>query len=234
MQAIILVGGFGTRLQSVVKDLPKPMAPIGDKPFLALLIESFRRRGVKEIMLSVHHMREAIQEYFGNNYNGMKISYAIEETPLGTGGAIVNSMNILQPKNPVLVVNGDTFLKIDLSRMYQIHKDKKAGISIALRQVESCKRFGEVVVEDGIIKDFAYAGNDGAGYINAGIYVINANFFKDYKLNKSFSFERDFLYQYTPKIKPLAYISEDYFIDIGIPEDYERACNELPNIINAY
>lgn len=231
MQAIILAGGFGTRLQEVVKEAPKPMALIGDKPFLAILIEHLKRQGVREVVLSVHHMREQIEDFFGNDYKGIRIRYAIEETPLGTGGAIINSLNILHPRDPVLVLNGDSFSKIDLRKMFNIHKDKGAKLSLALRSVPDCSRYGRVVVEGGIIKDFLHSGGGGEGYINAGVYVISPDLFKDYKLNKSFSFERDFLYQHTPQLKPLAFITDGYFIDIGVPEDYERANLELPSVI---
>jgi D-glycero-alpha-D-manno-heptose 1-phosphate guanylyltransferase len=231
MQAIILAGGFGTRLQGVVSDVPKPMAPIGDKPFLALLISYLKRNGVREVVLSVHYMKEKIEEYFGDRFRGVSIKYAHEDEPLGTGGAIVNSLNILRPKNPVLVINGDTFLNIDIGALIRKHKDSESKITIALRKVNDCSRFGEVVFDGDVITDFAYAGGEGEGYINAGIYVMDPDIFDKFTLNHSFSFEKDFMYQHTSEVSPTAFLSDNYFIDIGIPEDYSRACEELPALI---
>ena len=231
MQAIILAGGFGTRLKDVVKDVPKPMAPVGSKPFLAHLLDYLLNFGVTDAVISVHYLKEQIEDYFKDSYRGMKIKYAEEETPLGTGGAILNSLQFCKKDKPVLVFNGDTFLKIDLKTMYEEHIERESKLSIALRMVDDCSRYGEVVVEGSVIKDFSHVGDQGEGYINAGIYIISPGLFDDYTLNNSFSFERDFLYQYVPQIKPNAFFADDYFIDIGVPEDYERACNELPAII---
>ncbi len=230
MKAIILAGGFGSRLKDVISDVPKPMAPIVEKPFLALLIEYLKTNGVNEVVLSVHHLKDSIQDFFGDNYLGVSVKYAIEEEPLGTGGGILNAIQQIYTDEPVFVFNGDTFLKIDLKRMHKQHKDKKALLTIALKEMKDCKRYGQVVVDGNIITDFAHAGS-GDGYINAGVYVLGKNLFEKFRTNRKFSFERDFLYQHVPEIKPQAFFTNDYFIDIGIPEDYKRACDELPSII---
>src|SRR3989344_3377185 len=116
MQAIILAGGFGTRLRSVVADSPKPMALIHGKPFLAYLLDYLTSQGITDVVLSVHYLREQIETYFKTNYNGISIRYAVEEQPLGTGGAIKHALNYINISSPVFVLNGDTFLKLN----YQI------------------------------------------------------------------------------------------------------------------
>src|SRR5579872_7369319 len=117
MQAIILAGGFGTRLQSVVKNCPKPMAPVHGKPFLAYLIEYLKLQGITRVVLSVHYLREQIEDFFKDNYQGIEICYAVEEQPWGTGGAIVHALKKIELTQPVFVLNGDTFLKLDYRAM---------------------------------------------------------------------------------------------------------------------
>ena len=117
MQAIILAGGFGTRLQQVVKDVPKPMADISGKPFLAHLLTNLQNQGFKKIVISVGYLKEKISEYFGDSYLGMEIFYAVEEKPLGTGGAIINSLKFIDSKKPFVVLNGDTFLQVNYKKV---------------------------------------------------------------------------------------------------------------------
>ena len=117
MQAIILVGGFGTRLQAVLKDKPKPMAPIANRPFLFYLLSYLKRHNFSDIILSVGYLKEQIEGYFGDNFLGLKIQYAIENEPLGTGGAIINSLSLINKNKPVVILNGDTFLEIDYQKL---------------------------------------------------------------------------------------------------------------------
>jgi D-glycero-alpha-D-manno-heptose 1-phosphate guanylyltransferase len=228
MQAIILAGGFGTRLRSAIADVPKPMAPIGEKPFLAYLLDYLKGQGVTRVVLSVHYLREQIQDYFQSDYRGMAISYAVEDEPLGTGGAILHSMKLLDQASPTFVLNGDTFLKLDYQAMYQQHQVTAPLITMALRKVADCSRYGIVQVEKNIVTEFKDQGNDQPGLINAGVYIIHPALFDVIPLPKQFSFERDFLFPNVDKIHPEAFAVDDYFIDIGIPEDYLRAIRELP------
>src|SRR5665213_2269254 len=177
MQAIILAGGFGTRLKSVVADVPKPMAPIGPKPFLSFLIDYLKSQGITKIVLSVHHMHEQIQDYFKTEYNGISIRYAIEDKPLGTGGAIVNSLKQIDISQPVFVLNGDTFLQLDYKKMWQQHQVHKPLITMALRKLNDCSRYGVVTVQDNCVTAFVDKGDNNPGCINGGIYILSSELF---------------------------------------------------------
>ena len=233
MQAIILAGGFGTRLQSVVKDVPKPMADISGLPFLAYLFTYLKNHNITDIVLSVGYLHQKIIDYFGNSYLGINIKYAIETEPLGTGGAIVNSLQFIDQNQPVIILNGDTFLQINYQKLIDFYDRNKSDLTIVLRNVEDSSRYGSVKIDDqNLIVNFVEKSiQKKSGYINGGIYVLNPKIFSNYNLPKKFSFEQDFLCQYTVSIKPFGFVSEDYFIDIGIPEDYQKATVELPKLI---
>jgi D-glycero-alpha-D-manno-heptose 1-phosphate guanylyltransferase len=232
MRAIILAGGFGTRLQSVVADVPKPMAPIDGKPFLAYLLCYLACQGITEIVLSVHHLHEKISDYFQQQYAGIKIQYAIEDTPLGTGGAIYYALQKIMSNEPVFVLNGDTFVTVDYKQMYEQHSHTMATLTMALREIPDCSRYGHVSVTDNMITGFQDKGTSGTGYINAGVYLLQKNVFEHTNLSAAFSFESDFILKQFQQIRPQAFFAKDYFIDIGIPSDYQRAIKELPELIN--
>lgn len=229
MQAIILAGGFGTRLQSAIgADLPKPMAPVGGEPFLAHYIRYLRGQGVHQIVLSVHHRKEAIHDYFSNRFEGVTIKYAEESEPLGTGGALRFALEQLQSDEPILVTNGDSFVEVDIQSMVSAHSRAGTTLTIGLRKMPGCSRYGEVLFDEKHrITDFRYPGSEGEGWISTGVYVVNPNIFSAYNLPAAFSFENDFQRIYAAQIKPLAWLTDGYFIDIGIPEDYARAQVEL-------
>lgn len=227
MQAIILLGGFGTRLQSVLVDVPKPMAPIQGRPFLSYLLDYLQIQGFDSVIFSVHHLYEKIQSYFGNHYQRMHIKYAIEEKPLGTGGAIAHSFRFLSADEPVFVLNGDTFLRLDYQKMYEQHLNYMPLLSIALRAVDAVSRYGKVLVENHRVTAFKEKGEEGSGLINAGVYLLQPNLFSSFELPDQFSFETDFLLPHLKALAPLAFPCYDYFIDIGIPEDLARAQAEL-------
>lgn len=228
MQAIILVGGLGTRLRSVLHDVPKPMAPINAKPFLAYLLDYLQGQGVTKVIFSVHYLREKIQAYFHDRYLNIDIDYAVEADPLGTGGAILNALSTNQSHEPIFIINGDTFVKVDYKAMYERHLQQNSAMSMALRVVDDCSRYGKVVVEQNIVTEFKEKGESGQGYINAGVYLIDPELFKSFEMPTQFSLEKDFLLPYLSRLQPHAFIANDYFIDIGIPEDYARAQAELP------
>ena len=123
-EAIILAGGFGTRLQGVVKDLPKPMAPVNDRPFLTYILDYLIEYQYNKVILSVGYLHEKIEEYFGNQYKTLEIDYAMELEPLGTGGGILFAMSKCVTDN-VLVINGDTMFKVDLDAFERFHRERK-------------------------------------------------------------------------------------------------------------
>jgi D-glycero-alpha-D-manno-heptose 1-phosphate guanylyltransferase len=230
MHAIILAGGFGTRLKSVVSDVPKPLAPIGGRPFLALLIDVLAKNGVTGITLSVHHQWEKIRDYFVANPPPMPIGYAVEEKPLGTGGAMAYALKTYRSDAPVLVLNGDSFVRVDYPALFAQHKARNSRLTIVLREVPDTGRYGRVEVKDGIITSFGDGGAGEKGLINAGVYVMHPQLFAEPGLPEAFSFEKDFIPPRLANLKPRSFRADDYFIDIGIPEDYARACRELPGI----
>lgn len=229
MRAIILAGGFGTRLRSVVSDVPKPLAPIAGRPFLAWLIDSLEAQGVTHVTLSVHHQWEKIRDYFNANPAPVPIEYAVEPTALGTGGAMKFALGT--STEPTLVLNGDSYVKADIRKLYAQHLENNAVLSMVLRKVPDSGRYGTVETKDNIITAFGEGKAGEPGLINAGVYVLNPALFKE-ELPQAFSFERDFLPPRLGAIKPRAFIAEEYFIDIGIPEDYARAQAELPSLMN--
>lgn len=229
MKAIILAGGFGTRLRSVIQNVPKPMAPIHDKPFLAYLIDYLIEQGINEVILSVHYLREQIEAYFKDNYQGARIAYAVETEPLGTGGAIKHAFSLIKNTEPVFILNGDTFLKLDYQKMFAQHQQQKSELTIALREIQDCTRYGSVSLQENRIIAFKEKGEHASGWINAGVYLTNKNIFEKYPLPNRFSFETDFLFPYIQQLKPHAFCVNDFFIDIGVPEDYQRAISSFTN-----
>jgi len=232
MQAIILAGGFGSRLRASVSDVPKPMAPILQKPFLAYLLDYLSSQGIKEVLLVVHYLREKIQTYFQNKYGNMYINFVIEKEPLGTGGAILNALSYVKDlSKSILVLNGDTFLKLNYKTMLQEHEQNNALLTIALRYVSDASRYGNAIVQNNHMIGFKENGGIGPGLINAGVYLIHPQLFSAYQLPKHFSFEKDFIRPFCSMIKPHVFLTDDYFIDIGLPQDYAQALKELPFII---
>lgn len=229
-EAIVLAGGFGTRLQKVVSDVPKPMAPVNGRPFLEYILDYLHHYGVQKAVLSVGYKSEVILEHFGSEYSGMAIGYALEHEPLGTGGAIKLGMDLCNSER-VLVLNGDTLFDINLTAMYAFHKEKNASISIALRYLPDVSRYGTVKIDaDSRITGFAEkSAATGEGYINGGIYLFNKNVFAPAEYPQKFSIEKDLFEKYYRTLGMYGFVSNDYFIDIGIPEDYQRAQAELKN-----
>ncbi len=222
-EAIVLAGGFGTRLQGVVKDLPKPMAPINDVPFLAYQLNYLKTQGVERIVLSVGYLHETIVEYFNYSYNGMEIDYAIEKDALGTGGGIALALSKIK-SDFAFVLNGDTMFRVDLLNMENFHFTQQSDLTLALKKMDNIDRFGSVDIENNKITGFLEKNaKKGAGFINGGIYIMEKNFFEKLNLKGKFSFEKDCLEIYYKTLNFKGFCSEAYFLDIGIPEDYEKA-----------
>lgn len=223
MEAIILAGGKGTRLKSVIKNIPKPMALVDNMPFLEHIFKYLQKNRVQKVVLSVGYKYKFIKEYFGDKWEDIEIVYSIEDTPLGTGGAIKKALSYIKNKE-VFVLNGDTFFDIDLEKML-LKKDSK--IAIALKMMKDFNRYGCVDSDiNGYITNFTEKQYQKQGNINGGVYLVKSNIFDDFKLDKNFSFEI-FLQKNYKSLNATSVVFEDYFIDIGIPEDYERAKTQL-------
>jgi len=145
MEAIVLAGGLGTRLRSVISEIPKPMAPVINKPYLVYLIRYLKYYGVNHIVLSVGYLSEVIEEYFKKEYLGIKISYSKEKKPLGTGGGIKLALEKCKKKN-VVILNGDSFFDVNINELKEFHKKTKATVSLAIRKVDNVGRYGEVIL----------------------------------------------------------------------------------------
>ncbi|NNF32696.1 MAG: NTP transferase domain-containing protein [Saprospiraceae bacterium] len=234
VDTIILAGGMGTRLKSVISEIPKPMAPIGDTPFLQFLIRSLQRQSISHITLSTGFKGEVIEEYFGSGDEKLHIDYYKEDQPLGTGGAIKAAMALTSTEE-VLILNGDTFFNININALIEQHQAQDADITIAMRQVSDEDRYGAMIIDNkGRVQSFAEKAYIDSGYINGGIYLIKRDLFDRYDLPEKFSLENDLFSKYVDELRIYGIPFNDYFIDIGIPEDYERAFNELPEIVKLY
>lgn len=230
-EAIILAGGLGTRLRSVVADVPKCMAPINGKPFLHYLLENLKSKGITSFIFSVGHLHEIIEKYLAENSLQLNYKISLETEPLGTGGAIKLACEKASQKN-ILVCNGDTFYNIDLDTVDKFHDEKKSSCTLSLKPMFSFDRYGAVELnKDNSIKSFKEKQFYTSGLINGGIYALNIEGFLKENLPEKFSFEKDYLeknvLQPGKKQKLFGMIQDKYFIDIGIPEDYEKAQREL-------
>jgi D-glycero-alpha-D-manno-heptose 1-phosphate guanylyltransferase len=231
-EAIILAGGFGTRLKHIVNDVPKPMAPINDTPFLSYLMKKLSNIGIKHAILSTGYLHEKIESYYNNSFEGVKISYAQEIEPLGTGGAIMFSLDKTTTEN-VLVLNGDTLFDIDFEYFDTFFQTKETMLAVALRKLDDVSRYGSVSVNNNLkIISFVEKNQTfGEGLINGGIYLLNKNWLKSLHLPKTFSFEKEVLEKLYKENDFYGLPFNNYFIDIGVPEDYKRAQQELPTLL---
>jgi D-glycero-alpha-D-manno-heptose 1-phosphate guanylyltransferase len=230
-EAIILAGGFGTRLKHIVSDVPKPMAPVNGIPFLSFLFSKLITAGIDHVILSTGYLHEVIENYYGNVFDSLQISYSHEDKPLGTGGAILLGLTKAKTDH-VLVLNGDTLFEIDFGKLAEYHIEKKSLLTIALREEDEVLRYGSVTIDDvGKITAFTEKNQVcGKGLINGGIYMIDSEFFQQLSMPVKFSFEKDVLETFYPEIAFYGLAFNSYFIDIGVPEDYARAQIEFPQL----
>lgn len=232
--AIILAGGFGTRLQSVVKDVPKPMADINGLPFLSYVLNYLKKFNFRNIVLCVGYKKESIQEYFGESYEGLNIYYSFEDEPLGTGGAIQKAIldyqNLSSYQN-YLILNGDTFLEVNYPQFLEFHEISNSRFTLCLRKMHNFDRFGTVTLnENKEVIGFEEKKFQTTGFINGGVYLVNKEILSDKNLSNKFSMEKDFLEIYYKTEKFYGFEIEGYFIDIGIPEEYLRCKKDFQNL----
>lgn len=227
-EAIILAGGFGTRLQTVVSDVPKPMAPVINEPFLNYVFDYLKHYHIEHVVLSTGYLADKISEYYKNEFQGIKISYTKEETPLGTGGGIRLAMEKCHTQH-VLVLNGDSFFDVNLKQYYNQHISFHSDCSLALRKVDNAARYGTIKLEDGFIKAFKEKDSiEKEGLINGGVYIIDRELFLNKtEVLKPFSIEKDFFETRINELNLMGFEYEGYFIDIGIPEDYKKAQDDF-------
>jgi D-glycero-alpha-D-manno-heptose 1-phosphate guanylyltransferase len=204
----------------VIKDLPKPMAMINDKPFLHYLFLYLTRQKVNHAILSVGYKSEVIEAYFGDKYLDVKISYSKETEPLGTGGGIKKAFELVH--DYAWVLNGDTFFDVNLNQLKEFATNTKADIAVALKEMTEFDRYGTVeTIGDRIIK-FEEKKPVKRGLINGGAYFLHKEILDRVEAEK-FSFEKDVLEKYVSVRQINGKVYGNYFIDIGIPEDYTKA-----------
>lgn len=223
-EAVILAGGMGTRLKSLVGDRPKPMALVNGKPFLRYLFRHLLKNDFRHIILAVGFRHEFISEYFGNRFEEMELSYAVETKPLGTGGGIRNALRYSTAEYS-FILNGDTYFPVSFEEMELLSAKKTSDLTIALRRLEDVSRFGSIFLDksqklSGFIEKKPQAG---PGLINGGIYYLRNQAFKELKFPENFSFEKDYLMKYAQIQNFYGIVFNNYFIDIGIPESLIQA-----------
>jgi D-glycero-alpha-D-manno-heptose 1-phosphate guanylyltransferase len=225
-QAIILAGGLGTRLRDTLKDIPKPMAPIAGKPFLEYLIVNLVKNQFRKIVLAVGYKREKIKNYFGNGSQwDATITYSEEKEPLGTGGALKKALELVD-ETPVLVLNGDSIMKIDMNKLISHHILKKAAVTIGTVYVKNAGRYGKVESNKmGEVTAFSEKGDRGPGFINGGVYVVNTSIGETIPKGKV-SLEKEILPLFLGK-GLFVLQGNDPFIDIGLPEDLHLLSKDI-------
>ncbi len=226
-QAVILAGGLGTRLRSVVSELPKCMAPVGDRAFLFYVFNCLRLQGIEEFIFSLGYKHEVIEKYLQEEFPTLRYQCSIEEEPLGTGGAIKEACKLAKAGN-LVVANGDTIFKANIRQLYTDHLQSGAACTIALKPMHQFERYGVVDIDEtGTITSFREKKFYEQGLINGGIYMLDVEMFLSNEFPEKFSFEKDYLEKYYPVGSFRGVIQDGYFIDIGIPEDFNRAQTEL-------
>jgi D-glycero-alpha-D-manno-heptose 1-phosphate guanylyltransferase len=225
-EAIILAGGLGTRLQPVVGDLPKCLAPVAGKPFLSYLLDNSKKQGIRKFIFALGHKTDQIEEFVKKSLPEGSYLFSTEEEPLGTGGAVYKACSLATGQH-VIVLNADTYFGITYSNLTIIHELRKAHCTLALKPMKAFDRYGAVEIEKQVVTGFGEKKYHTDGFINGGVYALSVTSFLQKSFPGKFSFEREYLEKDYRSGKFLAMISDAYFIDIGIPEDYQRAQEEL-------
>lgn len=228
MEAVILAGGLGTRLRPCVENLPKPLAPVGGRPFIEYILDYLYNNGVCRSVISTGYMSEAIESSVGSAYRGMTVRYSREENPFGTGGAIKKSLSLCSDES-IVVVNGDTFFDVDLFKMKKAHEASGCSITLAAKMLGNAERYGCLTAEGGRLTGFCEKGISASGLINGGVYFIKKNALDGVEEEK-FSFEKRVLEN--KSFSTGVFESGGYFIDIGIPQDYRKAEAEKEKLVS--
>jgi D-glycero-alpha-D-manno-heptose 1-phosphate guanylyltransferase len=225
-EMLILAGGFGTRLKSVVSDVPKPMAPVAGRPFLAYLLDHWIGQGVQRFVISTGHLASVIESHFGSAYRSASINYVQEQSPLGTGGALRLALeNVEWQHGKAIMANGDTWFPVQLQKLCADAVYLGAPITLSLKKLEKNDRYAGVTLgAEGQITAFGVKAA-GTALINAGCYLFKVSAMKKElaDMPPTFSLENDFLIPFASNAMVGSSIQDQPFLDIGIPEDYQRA-----------
>jgi D-glycero-alpha-D-manno-heptose 1-phosphate guanylyltransferase len=231
-EAIVLAGGLGTRLKSVTGEIPKVMALVGGRPFLEYVFDYLAGNGISRVIVASGFGSGMVRDHFGTGYSGLELVWSEEREPLGTGGAILQAMNITLT-DPVFVLNGDTLFNVPLQTMAVAAGSDFQSVCLALKPMNDFDRYGAVEISRGIVRKFTEKRWVANGLINGGVYLLSKRWLESRVPQGVFSFERNVLEKYVGEGEMSAFISDTYFIDIGIPSDYARAQTEVPEIFGA-
>lgn len=227
IDCIVLAGGLGTRLRSAVADKPKCMAPIGDKPFLYYLLQYLHTQQVTHVILSLGYLSEQVISWCEQTPLPLRVSFSVEPEPLGTGGGIIHALPLVE-SDRVFIVNGDTYFDVNLPGLFYFQEVSSSPLSIALKPMQHFDRYGSVELDDNnkitAFREKQYCEN---GLINGGIYLASTAFLRNLALPEKFSFEKEVLEPQVAAGNVYGYSRDTYFIDIGIPEDYEKAIHHF-------
>jgi D-glycero-alpha-D-manno-heptose 1-phosphate guanylyltransferase len=230
-EAIILAGGLGTRLRSAVPDLPKCMAPVGGRPFIGYVTDHFKKAGIERFIFALGYKSAAFDNFFRQTFPLGGFEVSLEAEPLGTGGAIRQACTHAKTRT-VLILNGDTFFRIDPVALSDFHSRHEADCSLCLKPMKDFDRFGVVEQDgDGRVRCFREKKHYAEGLINGGVYALDRERFLAESLPPVFSFERDWLEKTVNTRRIYGLVQDEYFIDIGIPGDYGRVQQEIDQLI---
>ncbi len=226
-EAIILSGGLGTRLREAVPELPKSMAPVAGVPFIRFVVEHLAAGGIERFVFSLGYKHEVISDFIEREFPELEVVFVVEDEPLGTGGAIARSARECKEEN-VIIANGDTLFKVNTRQLGDFHLKNNAECTLTLKPMRNFDRYGVVLLnKDSYVQSFLEKAYYDEGLINGGVYALNLSSFRAINFPEKFSFEKEYLEKYYPSRKMMGIVQDNYFIDIGIPEDYERASREL-------
>ncbi len=228
MDAIVLAGGFGTRLAHVVSDVPKPMAPVCGRPFLQYILDDLQAKGIDRIILAVGYKQEVIRSFFGSSYRGMEVLYSCEDTPLFTGGAIKQALPMCRGDG-VLILNGDTYFDVDVTKLVEAGKIFPNYLVMATKRMHNFDRYGTLILNGCFVLAFQEKSPHQEGHINGGVYWMPRTYL-DSISERKFSFETDVLEPQAKAGTVVSVESDGYFIDIGVPEDYAKAQEDFAQI----
>lgn len=222
--AAILAGGLGTRLRSRVTDRPKVLAPVHGRPYLAYLLEQLAEAGIRHIVLLTGYRAEQIQATFGDTYGGLRLTYSVEPSPLGTAGALRWALPQLS-SSTILLVNGDSYCGTSLSDLWELHHARSADLSLVLSFRDSCSRYGRVALgsDDRVLGFEEKSETDDAGWVNAGIYVLSRALIQDIPIDVPTSLERDLCPAWVAGKRCFGFRCQAPFLDIGTPDSYAQA-----------
>lgn len=226
MQAIILVGGLGTRLRKVVKNVPKPLADINGKPFIEIVLDKLIECGFTSVVFAAGYLGDCFLNKYKTGYKNLNIKTIVETEPLLTGGAVKNALKYIQNDEPIFILNGDTFVDIDYKLMYREFAEKNSRLMMVVGFVSDIARYGSVeILRNGKITSFKEKSSEQKdGFINQGVLLVRKEIFKN--INKTrFSLEEDFLKKFKSEfgLEIDCFINRKLFIDIGVPQDYIKA-----------